>query len=71
MPDLGIQYVGLEEQEPLYDSAARRVIEKIKLEVRKRKKEEKAPAADVCGVGEQLCKFPGQNRHTLVREENA
>lgn len=67
--DLGMQYVALEEEEGIYEGASRNVINEIKImatesvshrHVQKRLTPSiSADNAQLCGIGNRLCKFPG------------
>lgn len=60
--DLGIQYIALEEDDDMYDSASRHIMQTIESPPQPRKRSRvNAPRENtVCGVGERLCLYPGQ-----------
>lgn len=57
--DLGMQYIALEEDGTIYDTAARRIIHKLRSEMRKRPKLDEEGSSVSCGVGKKHCKYPG------------
>lgn len=63
--DLGIQYVAIEEDPDLFDAASRRLMDTLNSQARKRRKRDspstaiKGPNENFCGIGEDLCRFPG------------